>query len=52
MPRRTDLESIRTWKAHAEHREAQLRGKREWYSAYLTRVCKVEYDYALTDSRR
>jgi heme-degrading monooxygenase HmoA len=47
-----DLESIRAWKANAEHRIAQERGKREWYSHYVTRVCKVEYDYALSDSRR
>jgi len=43
----SDLESIRAWKANAEHREAQRRGKTEWYSQYITRVCKVEYDYAL-----
>ena len=44
-----DLESIRAWKANAEHRIAQERGKREWYSQYVARVCKVEYDYALND---
>ena len=47
-----DLESIRAWKAQAEHREAQRRGQREWYSHYVTRVCKVEYEYELSDSRR
>jgi len=47
-----DLESIRAWKAHAEHLQAQRRGQREWYSDYVTRVCKVEYDYTLSDSRR
>lgn len=47
-----DLESIRAWKANAEHRIAQERGKTEWYSEYITRVCKVEYDYTLSDSRR
>ena len=46
------LESIRAWKAQGEHREAQRRGQREWYSHYVTRVCKVEYDYELSDSRR
>src|SRR5437764_912725 len=40
-----DLESIRAWKANEEHRAAQQRGQREWYSHYVTRVCKVEYDY-------
>ena len=42
-----DLESIRNWKAHAEHRLAQARGKAQWYSAYTTRVCRVEYDYSM-----
>jgi heme-degrading monooxygenase HmoA len=41
----TDLESIRAWKANAEHRIAQQRGKSEWYARYVTRVCRVEYDY-------
>ena len=41
----SDLESIRAWKANAEHRVAQQRGQREWYSDYVTRVCRVEYDY-------
>jgi len=45
-----DLESIHAWKANAEHRIAQERGKREWYSHYVTRVCKVEYDYAIPPS--
>jgi heme-degrading monooxygenase HmoA len=43
----TDLESIRAWKANAEHREAQRRGKSEWYSHYVTRVCRVEVDYEM-----
>src|SRR5947199_8575382 len=48
----SDLESIRAWKAQAEHRQAQRRGEREWYSHYVTRVCKDEYHYELSDSRR
>jgi heme-degrading monooxygenase HmoA len=47
-----DLDSIRAWKANAEHHIAQQRGRSEWYSQYITRVCKVEYDYALNDSHR
>ncbi len=47
----TDLESIRAWKANAEHREAQQRGKSEWYSRYKTRVCRVEYEYERTNSK-
>ena len=40
-----DLESIRSWKAHAEHRQAQANGRKEWYGGYFTRVAKVDYDY-------
>lgn len=40
-----DLESIKRWKAHAEHREAQRMGKRKWYSSYKTRIALVERDY-------
>ena len=43
-----DLESIARWKAHLEHRAAQQRGRKDWYAAYVTRVCKVEraYDFS------
>lgn len=37
--------AIAAWKRHAEHLVAQERGAREWYSAYRTRVCKVEREY-------
>lgn len=40
------LESIRNWKAVAEHTEAQSMGKQKWYSAYKTRICLVERDYS------
>lgn len=42
-----DLESIRGWKAHQAHIEAQQLGKSKWYSAYKTRICKVERDYEM-----
>ena len=42
-----DLESIRAWKANAEHLEAQRLGHAQWYSAFTTRVAKVERDYSL-----
>jgi heme-degrading monooxygenase HmoA len=38
-------EAIRAWKAHTEHVLARERGRRDWYRAYKTRVCKVERDY-------
>lgn len=42
-----DLESIRAWKAHAEHQLAQQLGHAKWYAAFKTRIAKVERDYAL-----
>ena len=41
-----DEESIRIWKAQLEHREAQQRGKTQWYSHYELRVARVERAYA------
>ncbi|MBT3190794.1 MAG: antibiotic biosynthesis monooxygenase [Anaerolineae bacterium] len=41
----TDLESIKTWKKNAEHIIAQELGQKKWYSAYKTRITKVERDY-------
>lgn len=43
----SDLESIRHWKANAEHLEAQRLGHQKWYAAFKTRIAKVERDYAL-----
>jgi heme-degrading monooxygenase HmoA len=40
-----DLESIKTWKQHTDHRLAQKLGKEKWYAAYKTRICRVERDY-------
>ncbi|MGZ4163794.1 MAG: antibiotic biosynthesis monooxygenase family protein [Tumebacillaceae bacterium] len=39
------LEAIRNWKAHADHLEAQVKGKSTWYAGYKARICKVERDY-------
>ena len=39
------LEDIAAWKEHAAHQVAQERGKKEWYSRFALRVCKVERDY-------
>jgi heme-degrading monooxygenase HmoA len=38
--------SIAEWKMNMEHRAAQARGRREWYSHYEIRVAKVERAYA------
>ena len=40
-----DEASIRAWKRHGEHREAQKRGQNEWYAQYALRVAKVERAY-------
>ena len=42
----SDLESIKKWKAHAEHLEAQRLGMEQWYSNYMTRIALVERDYS------
>lgn len=42
-----DLESIRAWKAHAEHQVAQKLGNEKWYAAFKTRIARVERDYTL-----
>lgn len=39
------LESIRNWKQHTEHLDAQEKGRETWYQAYKTRICLVERDY-------
>ncbi len=39
------LEAITAWRAHAEHTIARERGRRDWYSAFKLRICKVERDY-------
>lgn len=40
-----DEQAIRNWRENAEHRIAQELGKKEWYAAFKTRVCRVERDY-------
>ncbi|MGI9297624.1 MAG: antibiotic biosynthesis monooxygenase family protein [Gammaproteobacteria bacterium] len=40
-----DLESIRRWKNEVRHREAQRRGREQWYADYRVRVARVEREY-------
>ncbi len=40
-----DEQSIRAWKSNMEHKLAQQLGREKWYTAYKTRVCRVERDY-------
>ena len=40
-----DLDSIRAWKRHAEHIEAQRNGRSRFYERYRLRIARVERDY-------
>ena len=44
------LEALRVWKEHPEHREAQRRGREEFFSAYDIEICEVTraYDFGRT----
>jgi heme-degrading monooxygenase HmoA len=44
----SSLEAIAAWKAHAEHRVAQERGRSTWYLDYRVRVARVERAYGPT----
>lgn len=39
------LEAIKKWKVNTDHLVAQKWGREKWYSAYKTRIAKVERDY-------
>ena len=41
-----DLESIRLWKQHSEHRAAREKGRSMWYQEYTLRIAKVEKEYS------
>lgn len=38
----SNIEAIKKWREHAEHLEAQRRGKSEWYRNYSIKIAKVE----------
>jgi heme-degrading monooxygenase HmoA len=42
------------WRNQPEHREAQERGRREFFAAYKIQVCRVErsYDFSTEQGRR
>ncbi|MCW3086233.1 MAG: hypothetical protein JWP12_3599 [Bacteroidetes bacterium] len=40
-----DLESIKKWKMHTDHIQAQQKGRANWYKNYKVRICLVERDY-------
>ena len=37
-----NLEAIRSWREHFEHRVAQELGREKWYEWYRLRICRVE----------
>lgn len=39
------LEDIKNWKNQSNHLKAQEKGKKDWYSWYNVRICKVEHEY-------
>ena len=41
----TDEDAVRRWREHPEHREAQRRGRAEWYERFELRFCRVERAY-------
>ncbi|MDA7815481.1 antibiotic biosynthesis monooxygenase [Porticoccaceae bacterium] len=43
----SDLESIKKWKSHVVHQEAQKLGYEKWYSSFKIRISKVERDYGI-----
>ena len=38
-------ESLRNWKTHAAHQQAQQFGRNKWYRSYKIIVAKVERGY-------
>jgi heme-degrading monooxygenase HmoA len=42
-----DLDSIKNWKANAEHLQAQKMGRKSWYELFRVRISKVERDYGI-----
>jgi heme-degrading monooxygenase HmoA len=40
-----DMTGMRAWASDPKHREAQRRGREEFYAWYRVRVCNLERDY-------
>ncbi len=40
-----DLESVKKWKEHMEHKIAREMGRSVWYSKFRVRIAKVESEY-------
>jgi heme-degrading monooxygenase HmoA len=48
----TDLAAIAAWKADVDHLAAQRLGHSHWYSAFKTRIAKVERDYGMDKAQQ
>lgn len=40
-----DEESIRRWKAHADHLMAQQLGREKWYASYIVQIAEIKREY-------
>ena len=40
-----NLEAVKAWKAHPEHRAAQELGRSKWYAGYRVRLVKIDRFY-------
>ena len=48
VARFTDEASLQAWKIEPEHREAQRRGREEFYDRFWVQVCNVAREYEFT----
>ncbi|MFF6999557.1 antibiotic biosynthesis monooxygenase family protein [Streptomyces sp. NPDC008313] len=46
-----DADALTEWRANAEHRAAQRRGRAQWYERYTLHVAKVERSHAYERDR-
>jgi len=44
-----DLEAVKVWRNHPEHREAQILGRDKFYAEYHLQVCDPVRAYAFKD---
>ena len=45
-----DMSSIRRWKSHARHLQAQKLGREKWYAEYHIRIARVSREYGATNA--
>jgi heme-degrading monooxygenase HmoA len=41
-----DLASIKNWRKNSEHKQAQAKGKSDWYKHYEIRIAKISRAYS------